>query len=460
MNIEYSKLNDVEGLITIEANEQDFTEAIEKQLKKIRQTRTEPGFRPGQVPMGMIRKKYGKYARYEAIENQVGHALMEFIQKEQLRVLGQPMLDEEALPNFDEAEMVFKYKVGLAPEIQVNVDALEIPYYTIKVTEEMINKQDESLRSRFGKQVPGETVEPNAVVKGKLTQLDADGNPMENGLIVEDGILSPQYFHSDEQKALFIGKNVGAPVVFNPWATCDGNPVELSSMLHVEKAQIDNYKGDFRMDISEIIVLKKAEPGQEYYDEVFGADKVHNEEEYRTALKDMIAGQLSADSNYRFSIDARQAVENQIGDVQLPDAILTRYLAGQKEDTTPEKAAEEYAAMRPGLIWRMTFDAIANQLDIKIDDDDLRNIAIAATRQRFAQYGMTNVPNEVIAKYAQEMVNDRQTRDSLEGQALENKVMNAIRAKAHVQEMEVSVEQFNDLFKSPEAQSEEQPAEA
>lgn len=451
MNIEYSKLNDVEGLITIEANEQDFTEAIEKQLKKIRQTRTEPGFRPGQVPMGMIRKKYGKYARYETIEDKIGHALMEFIQKEQLRVLGQPMLDEDALPNFDEAEIIFKYKVGLAPEIKVDVAALEIPYYNIKVTDKMINEQDEALRRRFGKQVPGDTVEPNAVVKGRLTELDADGNPKENGVVVEDGILSPQYFHSDEQKQLFIGKNVGAPVVFNPWATCDGNPVELSSMLHVEKADVENYKGDFRMDISEIIVLKEAEPGQEYYDEVFGSDKVHDEDEYRAALKDMIAGQLSADSNYRFSIDAREAVEKQVGDVELPDAILSRYLAGQNEDTTPEKAAEQYAAMRPGLVWRMTSDAIANELDIKLDDDDLRNIAIAATRQRFAQYGMTNVPNEVIAKYAQELVNDRQSRESLESQALENKIMNAIRAKAHVQNMDVTVEQFNDLFKTAEA---------
>ncbi len=460
MNIEYSKLNDVEGLITIEANEQDFTEAIEKQLKEIRRKRTEPGFRPGQVPMGIIRKKYGKYARYEAIEDKVGRSLMEFIRKEQMRVLGQPMLDEDALPNFDETEMVFKYKVGLAPEIQVNVEALEIPFYSIQVSGDMITKQDEALRRRYGKQVPGEVVEPNALVKGKLTELDADGNPKEDGVVVEEGILSPQYFRSEEQKALFTGKNVGAPVVFNPWATCDGNAVELSAMLHVEKAQVENYKGDFRMDISEIIVLKEAEPGQEYYDEVFGNDKVHNEEEYRAALKDMISGQLAADSNYRFSIDAREAVEKQVGEVQLPDAILTRYLAGQNEDTTPEKAAEEYTAMRPGLVWRMTFDAIAAQMDIKVGDDDLRNIAIAATRQRFAQYGMTNIPNELVAKYAQEMVNDRQTRETLEGQALENKVMNAIRAKAHVQTMEVSVEQFNNLFKTADEQPAEQPAEA
>jgi trigger factor len=452
MNVEFNKIDNVNGVVTVMISEEDFADKIKQQLKQIGKTRPEPGFRAGHVPAGILEKKYGKAVRYDVIDKVVSEALFDFIKKEELRVLGNPMPDVNAMPNLDEKEIVFKFKVGLAPEINVNVDNnLTITYYNIKVSDEMIEKQDEALRRRFGSQVPGETVEPNALVKGVLTELNEDGSVKEGGIVVENGIVSPQYFSSEEQRNLFIGKNVGAAIDFNPAATCNNSAAELSSMLHISKDEVEAHQGNFRMDISEIIVLRPAELNQEYFDEVFGSDKVHNEEEYRQGVSDMIANQLKGDQNYRFSIDAREAVMNQVGTLTLPDEVLKDYLKSQSEELTDETVDAEYNKLRGDLEWQLTRDQIAKQLEIKLEEEDLINIAKMAARSQFAQYGMTSVPDDVLAKYATDILKDAKARENMANQALDMKLFNGIRAKANIEEKDVTVEEFNQLFQPKEA---------
>lgn len=446
MNVEYTKVDEVNGLITIAATQDDFKEEINKQLRQLAKTRPEPGYRPGHVPMGLIERKYGQAVRYEVIDKQVSRQLYDFIQREQLKVLGAPIADDSNLTDLGADDMVFRFKVGLAPEISVNVEDVEIPYYEIGVTDDMIQRQDEQLRRRYGKQVKGEEVEPNALVKGPIAELDADGNVKPGGISVDSGILSPQHFTDEEQKALFVGRKLGDSVVFNPWKTCDGAPVELSSMLHISKEEAADVKGDFRMDITEIIVLRPAEDGPEFYDEAFGKDKVHNAGEYREAVSAMVAAQLSSDSSYRFTVDAREALMKAVGDFQLPDKVLTIFLMSQDEKLTSEGAETEYKRMEPGLRWQLVSDAVSRQLDIKLSEDDLMDVARMATRNQFAQYGMGNVPAEVLDKYAGEMLKDEKVRERLASQAVEMKLFNGIRAKAKVDVKKVSVDEFNALF--------------
>ena len=457
MNVEFSKLDSVNGVITIVAREDDFKDEIKKQMKHLAHTRQEPGFRAGHVPMSILEKKYGKAVRYDVIDKAISENLFKFIRDEKLRVLGNPVPDPDCLPNLDDAEMVFKFKVGLAPEIDLDVENVAIPYYNIKVSDEMIARQDESLRKRYGKQEPGDTVEPNALVKGVITELDAEGKPLTDGIKVDNGILSPEYFKSQEQKDLFVGKNVGAAVVFNPFATCEGNPVELSSMLHIDKAEVEQHKGNFQMDITEIIVLRPAQDGQEFYDQAFGADRVHNEEEYKEAVRAMIAAQLSGDSSYRFTMDARDAIMKAVGDIELPDAVLKDYLKSQNEELTDENVDVEYIRLVPGLKWQLVSDSLSRKLELKLTEEDLKEVAVMATRNQFMQYGMTAVPDDVLQKYSAELLKDQKTRESLATQAFEMKLFNAIRAKAKVEEKEVSVDEFNALFApapAPEAAAE------
>lgn len=266
MKIEYVKIDENHGVITVDVEEKDYADNVKKQLKEIGKKHAEPGFRPGHVPAGLIAKKYGNAVKYDEVNKLVGNAVYDYIRENEINVLGNPVPDKENVLNPEEKDFELKFNVGVAPDFDVKLDKdVHIPYYRINVTDEMVDTQDKALRRRMGTQGPGEEVDETALVKGVMTELNEDGTDREGGVVVENGIVSPQYFRNDDQRKLFAGKHVGDAVVFNPWATADGNPAELSSMLNIDKDEVEAHKGDFRMDIKEIIVLKPAELGEEYY---------------------------------------------------------------------------------------------------------------------------------------------------------------------------------------------------
>lgn len=449
MKIDYARIDDVNGEITVTLEEKDYADKVKKQLKEISRNHAEPGFRPGHVPAGLIQKKYGSAVKYDIINKEVGNAVFDYIKENKLHVLGNPVPQQNEDFDITASDFTLKFKIGTAPEFDTHVNKdLHVPYYTIKVSEEMIDNQDQQFSRRFGKQEPGDTVDPTALVKGVITELDENGQPKEGGIVVENGIVSPQYFKNEEQKELFIGKKVGDTVKFNPAATCDANPAEMASMLNIDKSEVDSHKGDFNLEIKEIIVLKPAEHNQEFFDMVFGADKIHNEEEYRSALKDMIAAGLRNDSNYRFSIDARKAVASAIGELQLPDEILKDFLKSQNEALNDTNIDEEYTRLRPELEWELEKEAIASQLDIKVDEEDLRNTARMMAQSQFAQYGMSNVPAETLDRYAGDILKDERSRTQVYNQTADMKLFNGIHASVTLDEKEVDVEEFNDLFRN------------
>lgn len=449
MNVTINKLDNVNAQVTVVLEEKDYQDKVKQQLKEINKNRPEPGFRPGKVPAALIQKKYGKAVKYDVVNKEVSDALYNYIRENELQVLGNPVPANREEFNLEATDYTFTFNVGLAPEINTHVNKdLTIPYYTIEVSEEMTKRQDEMFRNRFGAQVQGESVEPNALVKGVLTELNEDGSVKEGGIVNENGIVSPQYFKSEDERAKFMDKKVGEIVVFNPSATCAGNEVEMSSMLNIDKETAKEVKCDFQMEIKEIIVLRQAELNQDYFDNVFGKDKVHNEEEYVEALKNMIAQQLSADSNYRFSIDAKEAILKAVGDVELPDAVLKDFLKLQDESLTDENIDERYAKMRPDLVWQLVRDAVAKELQIKIEESDVISIAKMIAQNQFAQYGMTNLPDDVLDKYARDIIKDEKSREHVLNQAVDMKLYNGIRASVTLDEQTVSVEKFNELFQS------------
>lgn len=451
MNVSMNKIDNVTATITVSLEEKDYQDKIKKTLKEINMSRPEPGFRPGKVPAGLIQKKYGKAVKYDVINKEVSDALYNYIKENEIQVLGNPVPVKNEAFNLDDKDLTFEFTVGIAPEIDTHVNKeMHIPYYTIEVTDEMIQRQDEMFRRRYGAQVPGDTVEPNALVKGVITELDENGEPKAEGIVVETGIVSPQYFKSDEQRDLFIGKHVGDVVKFNPAATCDANETELSSMLNIPKEETAAHHGDFNLEIKEIIVLKPAEDGQEFFDNVFGKDRVHNAEEYKEGVRNIIASQLAADSNFRFTIDGKNVITETIGEIELPDSVLKDYLKTQDEKLTDENIEEEYAKMRPDLVWQLEREAIAKQLQVSVKQEDMLELAKAIAQNQFAQYGMTAVPDDVLNKYANDMLQNERTREQIANQALDSVLWAKIKDAVTVENKTVSVDEFNKLFESPE----------
>lgn len=448
MNVNYEKLDAVRGQITVDIEEKDYASEVKKQLKEIGKRRPEPGFRAGNVPEGILRKKYGLQVKYDVVSRLVGTAVYDYIKENKIHALGQPVPVAEGTSDLEDADMKYVFKIGIAPDIDLKIDKdLHLPYYKIKVSDDMIDERDRLLRRRFGKQEPGDVTDPTAVIKGILTELNEDGTVKEDGIVVENGIVAPQYFKDPEQAKLFEEKHPGDVVRFNPAKTCDANVTEMSSMLNIDKEDVANHKGDFNMEIKEIIVVVPAELNQEYFDQVFGKDQVHNEEEYRKALGEIIAGELKVNSDYRFTLDSRHILTEKVGDVELPDDILVQYLENREGGQAGAQVAEEYEAMKPSLVWQIITERIMESLGVELTEEDVKALAKVRIREQMAQYGMMNAPEQLVDQYTENVLKDDKARQRLASEAESNKMFAALYSAVTLDEKEVTPEEFGALFR-------------
>lgn len=447
MNVTLDRIDNVNGVITLSIEEKDYQEKVKKELKQIGMKHPLPGFRPGHVPASLLQKKYGKDVLVEVVNREIYDNLVNYIQENKLNILGEPIISNAEEVNFDTMkDFSFKFEVGFAPEVSLKLDnTVTVPYYNIEVDQNMVDQQNEMLCKRFGKQVKGEQVDATALVKGSMVELDENGAVKENGLNVESTIVAPQYFKSEDEKAKFADKKLGDEIVFNPWATCEGNLGELSSMMNVDREQAD-IKSDFKLTVNEILVNQPAELNQELFDAVFGKDSCKNEEEYFAKLKEMIAGQLVNDSNFRFTVDAEKVLREQVGALELPTEFLKKWLVRQDNKYTAENIDEEFTKMVPQLEWQLIKEQAAKQLDVKVNDDDLLADAKRIAYQQFAQYGMTNIPEDMIEKYAKDILENKEYRSQIVQQSVDNKLYAEIKNAVKLDEKTVNVEEFNALF--------------
>ena len=447
MNVTLDRIDNVNGVITLSIEEKDYQEKVKKELKQIGMKHPLPGFRPGHVPASLLQKKYGKDVLVEIVNREIYDNLVNYIQENKLNILGEPIISNAEEVNFDTMkDFSFKFEVGFAPEVSLKLDnTVTVPYYNIEVDQNMVDQLNEMLCKRFGKQVKGEQVDATALVKGSMVELDENGAVKENGLNVESTIVAPQYFKSEDEKAKFADKKLGDEIVFNPWATCEGNLGELSSMMNVDREQAD-IKSDFKLTVNEILVNQPAELNQELFDAVFGKDSCKNEEEYFAKLKEMIAGQLVNDSNFRFTVDAEKVLREQVGTLELPTEFLKKWLVRQDNKYTAENIDEEFTKMVPQLEWQLIKEQAAKQLDVKVNDDDLLADAKRIAYQQFAQYGMTNIPEDMIEKYAKDILENKEYRSQIVQQSVDNKLYAEIKNAVKLDEKTVNVEEFNALF--------------
>ena len=411
MNITSTNADAVSMRLTVSVEENDYKAKVTEDLKKIGRTHQIPGFRKGHVSLKDLERRFGKQVTSDVINQVVYEAVIKYIQDNKLNVLGQPMpVEVKELDLKNQKDFTFEYDLALAPELNVEVDKnIEIPYYNIEVSDEMVSEQDAAFRKRFGAQVPGEEFEKDALVKGAIMQLNEYGSIKEgdDAIQVVSGILAPMYFTDKDEAAKFEGKKVGDKVVFNPRKAAGENITELSSMLNIDKERVAEVQGDFEMAISEIIVVKPAELGEEFYTNVFGKDKVSNEEEYRAAVKELIHDELAGNSDMLFRWNARKVYMEKYGDMQLPAEILKKWLASRNEGMTAEQVEEEYKRMEADLKWQLVLDQIVSKLGVKIEKEDLLEFAKGLAARQFAQYGMTNMDDETITKYAENILADK-----------------------------------------------------
>lgn len=448
MQVTLEKNNDLDAVIKVQVVEADYAEKVDKDLRELGRTRQIPGFRKGHVSIEHLRRLFGRDVKAHVLNDEVFKAVLDYLRDNKIDILGEPLPKAVEEINLTQKDYTFEYEVGIAPKLDIEVNKeIKVPYDIIEVDSKMLEEQDKALRARFGSQEPGEEADATALVKGAIMQLDADGNVMtsEDAIQVVAGIVSPQHFASKEEADKFLGKKVGDKVVFNPAKAEGDNKVALASMLNVDKEKVEGLTSDFEMAISEIIVLKPAQHNEEFFKAVFNQDDIKTEEQYNDALKALIARELAPNSDYKFNHDVQKALVEKFGNFELPGEFLKKWLQARNSEITAEDAAKEYDTMLPSIKWELIKGEIARKQDIKVDNDDLLNFAKGVAARQFAQYGMMNMSDDVIADYAKRMLEDQKFARQIHEQASDMKLFNALRALVDVEEKTVTLDEFKKL---------------
>lgn len=453
MNISFENSDKVNGLLTITVEEADFNASVEKTLKDYRKKANIPGFRPGQAPMGLIKRQFGASVRYDAVNKFVGEQLYKYIQDNNIQMLGEPLpsAKQETPADIEKpAPYTFVFDIAVAPEINVTLDGRnKIDYYTIKADDKLINEQIEMYQSRAGKYEKGEEYNPelNDMLKGDLRELDAEGNTKEGGITVEGAVLMPSYIKVDEQKNLFNNAKPGDIITFNPRKAYPEGEAELSALLKVDREVAKDIESNFSYQITEIQRFVKAELNQELFDQVFGEGNVKSEDEFRAKIAEGLQPQLEANSDYKFMLDVRTYCENKVGELTWPDELLKRIMLLNNKDKGEDFVEKNYAESIKQLEWHLIKEQLVKANEIKIEDADVKAAAMEMARMQFAQYGMTNVPDEYVENYANELLKKREAVDNFVERAIDVKLAAAIKNTVSLNNKEVTLDEFNEMMK-------------
>lgn len=449
MKISFENPDKVNGLMTIAVEEADYKENVEKTLKDYRKKANMPGFRPGQAPMGLIKRQYGAAARMDEINKLVGKEIYKYVQDNNIQMLGEPLPSEKQEPQDLEngTEFTFYFDIAVAPEMKVSLTGRDkVDYYNIIVDDKLVDQQVDMFASRAGSYEKARTYKDNDMLKGDLRELDEAGNTKEGGITVEAAVLMPTYIKVDEQKKLFDGAKLGDIITFNPRKAYPDNDTEVSSLLKIERDTVKNMTSDFSFQITEIQRFAKHAVDQELFDQTFGEGVVKDEKEFREKIAEGLKRQLATDSDFKFIQDVRAHCEKKVGELTYPDALLKRIMLSNNKDKGEDYVEKNYAQSIKELTWHLIKEQLVKAQNIKIEDADVKEAAKEAARAQFAQYGMNNVPEDYIENYANEVLKKGDSNDALVDRAIDRKLTAVLKTVVKLNEKEVSLEDFNKLM--------------
>ena len=441
MEFTFKNSDATSAILTVKIQEADYASLVEKQLKTIRQKANIPGFRPGMVPMGLVKKQYGTAVKAEEINKLLQTKIFEYIKENKVDMLGEPLPIEEQQAGIDmvnDKDFTFEFEIALAPKFDATLTADDkLAYYRIQPTDEMIDSQVQAYAQRCGEYKQVESYEDKDMLKGSLVEA------AEEGINVREAVMMPAYMKNDEQKALFAGAKVGDVITFNPTTAFDGSEAELASLLKIEKSEVAAHAGEFTFTISEITRFVASELNQNVFDVAFGKDTVKSEEEFRAKISEQISERFAVDSDYKLLLDTRSYLMERVGKLEFPEALLRRIMEMNKAEGAESISEEDFQKSITELSWHLIKEQLAKKFEIKIDDNDVLAVAKAATRDQFMQYGMGNVPEELLENYATGMLKQEKTREALINRAVDIKLIEAIKGIVTLNEEQISVEDFN-----------------
>jgi trigger factor len=452
MDIQFECNDKVNGLMTITIEASDYQAQVDKKLKDYRKKAQMPGFRPGMVPMGLIKKQYGTAVKVDEVNRLLGEKLYEYVRENKIQMLGEPLPNEEKQQPQDlagDGPFTFVFDIAVAPDFKAELtDKDTIDYYDITVDDKMIDDQVQMFQSQAGEFVEAQEWSGNDTLSGDLRQLDADGNTLEGGIETESGMVMPSYIKGEDEKKKFNGAKPGDIIIFNPKKAYPDNDAEVAALLKVDKEKVKDLDSDFSFQITSIRHFQPHAIDQELFDRTFGEGNVSSEADFRQKIADGIKPQLQANSDFKFLADVRKYMEQKVGELQFPEAILKRVMLNNNKDKGADFVEKNFEGSINELKWHLIKEQLVSAANIKVEDADLKQVAKGAVRQQFAQYGMNNVPDDVLEQYADEQLKKKENIEGMVERAIDVKLMQALKPMVKLNTKKVSFEEFNKMMQA------------
>ena len=447
MNISQENIDKLNAVLNVKVEQADYEERVDKVLKDYRRQAKVDGFRPGKVPMGIIKKMYYTPVLVDEVNKLVSESLFQYLQENNVNILGEPLphRDEEQKVDFEkDKEFEFKFDLGLAPELSIEVSPKDkVSYYKIKVDKKQQDEYKDSLLQRFGEFKAVDKAGDDELIKGSLIKVDKEGNEVENGIRVENISMSLEMMKDDDQKVLFSGTAGGDEVVFDVKKAFP-NDTELASLLRIDKAEVAMLEGTFKCVIEEVNKFERAVIGQEFYDKVYGEGEVKTEEEFTKRVTEEIAQNYERESEYRFMVDARESLIKK-AKIDLPVEFLKRWMVETNDQITDAQVQEDFEKYEDDFRWQLIKEHLLQQ-DIKVTEEEALEAAKGMALNQYMQYGISNVPDDYLENYAREMMSKPEESRKFYEQKGEEKLMTYIKSTVKLDEKEVSSEKFRKLY--------------
>jgi trigger factor len=449
MKISKTSTDELNATVRLTVEKQDYEATVNEKLKEYKKKANMPGFRKGMVPIGLIKKMYGKAILVEQVNQILGHELSKYITDENLNILGEPLPNTEEPLNIDfdtDEEFQFAFDLGLAPEINLELNQIgEIPFYEIEVDEELIDRQIEGYTSRFGENIAAEEVGEKESMNGDFVELDETGNAKEGGITASNVFLSVGLIQDQDIKARFIGAKVGDVITFNP-KTALANDHELSHMLKIKHEDVEGLNSEFSFTITKINTFIPAEINEELFKKVYGEEaEIKTLDEFREKIREELQANLKYSSEYKFLIDAKDRLV-QMANPNLPEDFLKRWLEETNKKVTREQIDQEFEQFRKDLQWTLIKNKLIRENEIKVNEEDIKDMAAEMAMMQFRQYGMFNVPKEYLDNYANSILKNEEEKQRMIEKKAEEKVLNLVKEQAPAKPTKVTQKEFDDLF--------------
>ncbi|HIW52142.1 MAG TPA: trigger factor [Candidatus Alistipes excrementipullorum] len=427
------------SLIRVTVDEKDYGEAVEKTLRDYKRKANIPGFRPGMVPMGIIKKMYGKGVVAEQSYRLASNSAFEYLQKEKIDYVGDVIpAEEQGDFDFDNnTEFEFVFEIGEAPEVKLDLSEKDkVVYNRIKVDKKMHEDYLNNYLRRFGRLVDVEEV----------TSDEALTVTLDNGdLKVEDAYLG-LISMSDEERKPFIGQKVGYKTTINV-NDLYKNPSQRASILHVKEAELADLNPVFSLEITKIRRFANPELNEEFFKEAFPAGNVKNEEELNKFIDEEINRELSRESDYLFTLQLRNYLLDK-AKLEMPVEFLKRWLYVINEGKfTKEDIEKDFDSFVKMFSWNFLQKYFIQKDDLKVSAEEANAEAKQFAAAQFAQYGMPSAPAEMIDNFAKQILDNKEQSQKIYEKLYEQKVVEDVKSKIKVTEKLVSAEDFAKLAK-------------